>query len=183
MCKPDRYYRALIRNLHEVRFCLSHRNAVNAIVEVAPKTSWSFFSYAYLALYDDMVAHAIKVLDKHKDASSFWYLYRCNQKEFGSLLKKSDLQFEDIENLTERLFKIRDKTHFHIDRMGVFDPSAIWKEADIKGSFFNSVMEGIWEVLKELHISAYRKSFIQPIYDGDDVRAIIEAVKKAGITV
>jgi len=183
MCKPDRYYRALKRNLHEVRFCLSHRNAVNAIVEVAPKTSWSFFSYAYLALYNDMVAHAIKVLDKHKDASSFWYLYRCNQKEFGLLLKKFELPFEDIENLTEKLLKIRDKTHFHIDKKEVFDPSAIWKEADIKGSFFNSVMEEIWKVLKELHISAFRKPFIQPTYGGDDVRAIIEAVKKAGITV
>ena len=130
-----------------------------------------------------MVAHAIKVLDKHKDASSFWYLYRCNQKEFNSLLIKFGLPFEDIENLTEKLFKIRNKTHFHIDKMGVFDPSEIWKEAAIKGSFFNSVMEGIWEVLKELHISAFRKPFIQPIYDGDDVRTIIEAVKKAGITV
>lgn len=183
MCKPDRYYRALTRNLHEVRFCLSHRNAVNAIVEVSPKTSWSFFSYAYLALKNDMFAHAIKVLDKHKDASSFWYLYKCNQKEFGSLLKRFDLQYEDIETLTEKLSKIRDKTHFHIDKMGVFDPSAIWKEADIKGSFFNSVMEIIWAVLKEAHISAFRKPFIQSIYDGDDVRAIIEAVKKAGIAV
>ncbi len=183
MCKPDRYYRALKRNLHEVRFCLSHRNAVNAIVEVSPNTSWSFFSYAYLALYNDMLVHAIKVLDRHKDVSSFWYLYRCNQKEFDSLLVKFGLSFEDIENLTEKLLKIRNKTHFHIDKVGVFDPSAIWKDADIKGSFFNLVMEGIWEVLKELHISAYSKPFIQPVYDGNDVGAIIEAVKKAGIIV
>jgi len=183
MCKPGRYYRALKRNLHEVRFCLSHRNAVNAIVEVAPITSWSFFTYAHLALYYDMVAHAIKVFDIHRDASSFWYLYRCNQKQFDSLLTKFELPFEDIENLTEKLFIIRDKTHFHIDKMGVFDPPTIWHNADIKGTFFNSVMEGIWEVLKELHISAYSKPFIQPIYDGNDVRAIIEAVKKTGIIV
>src|SRR5208337_916615 len=102
MHKPDRYYRALERNLHEVRFCLSHRNAVNAIVKVAPKTTWSFFTYAYLALYNDMVTHAIKVLDKHKDVSSFWYLYRCNQKEFGSLLDKYEIPIEDIDNLTEK---------------------------------------------------------------------------------
>ncbi len=70
---------------------MSHRNAVNAIVEVSPNTSWSFFSYAYLALYNDMLAHAIKVLDRHKDVSSFWYLYRCNQKEFDSLLVKFGL--------------------------------------------------------------------------------------------
>lgn len=183
MYKPDRYYRALTRNLHEVRFCLSKRNAVNSLVEVAPNTSWSFFSYAYLALKNDMVAHAIKVLDKHKDASSFWYLYRCNQNEIGTLLKKIDLQLEDIETLTEKLIKIRDKTHFHIDKMKVFAPSSIWQEADIKGSFFNSVMEGLWEALKELHIIGYKKSFIQPIYDGADVKGIIEVVKKAGITV
>jgi len=130
-----------------------------------------------------MFAHAIKVFDKHKDASSFWYLYRCNQSAIDTLLKKINLQLKDIENLTEKLITIRDKTHFHIDKVGVFDPSAIWQEADIKGSFFNSVMEGVWEVLKELHISAYRKPFIQSIYDGHDVQQIIEAVKKAGITV
>ncbi|MGA7878342.1 MAG: hypothetical protein WCA08_21970 [Desulfoferrobacter sp.] len=183
MCKPDRYYRALKRNLHEVRFCLSYRNALNAIAAVSPETSWSFFSYAYLALKNDMVAHAIKVLDKHKDASSFWYLYRCNQRELDSLLKKFGLPYEDIENLTEKLIKIRDKTHFHIDKIKVFNPAAIWKEADIKGTFFNSVMEGIWEVLKEVHISSHSKPFVQPIYDGNDVGAIIEAAKKAGITV
>ncbi|MDP8218809.1 MAG: hypothetical protein P9M03_08795 [Candidatus Theseobacter exili] len=90
---------------------------------------------------------------------------------------------KDIENLTEKLITIRDKTHFHIDKIGVFDPSAIWQEADIKGTFFNSVMEGLWEVLKELHISAFRKPFIQSIYDGHDVKEIIEVVKKTGITV
>jgi hypothetical protein len=44
MCKPDRYYRALKRNLHEVRFCLSHLiqpiydgDDVKAIIEEVKK--------------------------------------------------------------------------------------------------------------------------------------------------
>ncbi|MBI4767133.1 MAG: hypothetical protein HY787_21515 [Deltaproteobacteria bacterium] len=155
----------------------------NALVKSVPKTSWTFFSYAYLALYNDMVAHAIKVLDKHKDASSILYLYRCNKKEFEFLSDKYELPYEDIEVLSDKLNQIRDKTHFHIDKSAVFNPSAIWKGAKIKNSFFNSVMEKLWEVLKELHLSAYNKPFIQYVYDGADVEVIIKAVKKAKIKI
>ena len=63
MKKPSRYERALTRNLYEIRSALSERNAINIFVEERPNTSWSFFTYAYIALKNDMVAHAIKVLD------------------------------------------------------------------------------------------------------------------------
>jgi hypothetical protein len=180
---PPRYARALTRNLYEVRSALSERNAVNAIVEVAPTTSWSFFSCAFSALYDDMLAHAMKVLDRHKDAASFRYLYRCNTSEIEELLKKIDLTIADIEKLSENLKDIRNGTHFHIDRNGVFDPSNIWKKANISGDFFNRVIEGIWDILNHLYISLHQKPFIQSIYEGKDIKEIIEAVKKAGIKV
>lgn len=183
MKKPDRYYRALTRNLYEVHRCLSNRNAVNALVKSKPITSWTFFTYAYLALYNDMVAHAIKVSDKHKDTSSIFYLYRCNKKEFDVLLVKYELPYKDIETLANKLKEIRDKTHFHIDKGAVFNPSAIWKKENIKSSFFNSVMEKLWDVLKELHISAFNKPFIPSVYDGADVGAIIKAVKKDKIKI
>ncbi len=174
---------ALRRNLYEVHRCLSNRNAVNALAKSAPKTSGTFFSYAYLALYNDMVAHAIKVLDKHKDASSILYLYKCNRKEFQVLLDKYELPYEDIEDLSDKLNQIRDKTHFHIDKNAVFNPSAVWKNAGIKGLLFNSVMEKLWEVLKELHLAAHNKPFIPAVYDGADVEAIIKVVKKTSIRV
>jgi hypothetical protein len=183
MKKSDRYDRALTRNLHEVHRCLSNRNAVNALVKSKQITSRTFFYYAYLALHDDMVAHAIKVSDKHKDTSSIFYLYRCNKKEFDVLLAKYELPYNDIETLASKLKEIRDKTHFHIDKVAVFNPLAIWKKESIKGSFFNSVMEKLWDVLKELHISAFNKPFIPSVYDGSDVGAIIKAVKEDKIKI
>lgn len=180
---PPRYARALTRNLYKVCSVLSERNSVNAIAEVAPTTSWSFFSYAYLALYNDMVAHAIKVVDTHKDTASFWYLYRCNRNEIEELLKKLGLTMADIEKLSDKLNHIRDKTHFHIDKKAVFDPSDVWRKADLSGNFFNKVMEGIWEILNHLYIFIHRNPFRQTVYEGKDIKNVIEAVKKEGIEI
>ncbi|MEE9913194.1 MAG: hypothetical protein K4571_15890 [Deltaproteobacteria bacterium] len=130
-----------------------------------------------------MVAHAIKVSDRHKDTSSIFYLYRCNKKEFDALFAKYELPYKHFETLADKLNEIRDKTHFHIDRGTVFNPSDIWKNADIKSSFFNSVMEKLWDILKELHISAFNKPFIPSVYDGSDIETIIKAVKKAKIKI
>lgn len=179
----NRYVRALTRNLYECRSALSERNAINALVKVKPTTSWSFFSYAYLAFYNDMVAHSIKVLDKHKDAASFWYLYRCKKNEVLDFLDEIDLPLTEVDDLSEKLNHIRNKTHFHIDKKGVFNPEEIWKQADIKGNFFNKVMDGLWETLNHLYFLHHDKKFNQPLYTGKDVKDIIEAVHEAGIKV
>ena len=67
-----KYDDALVRNLRELRRTLSYRNAHEGLRNAAPETMWSFFSYATLALYDGMLFHAMKVLDKHADAASFF---------------------------------------------------------------------------------------------------------------
>ena len=59
MEQDARYERSLKRLLHEVKWTLSMRNAYNALCSIAPVTNWSFFSYASLALKNDMVSHAI----------------------------------------------------------------------------------------------------------------------------
>jgi hypothetical protein len=122
MVATDRYGRSLTRLLHELRWAISERDAYNELCRVALETSWGFFSYASIALKNDMYAHAIKVLDLHGDTSSFWYVHRCKKKDVENALRKEHVSITEIQELADKMKLVRDKTHFHIDKKGVFPP-------------------------------------------------------------
>ncbi len=178
-----RYGRSIKRNLFELHRSLSYRNAYNNFIKRKPRSKWSFFSYASLALYDGMFSHAIKVLDKHPGTVSFFYLYKCNSKLIENELVQVDVKIEEIELMSDKLNKIRNKTHFHIDKKSVFDPNKIWEEANITGNAFNNVMDNLWIVLNKLYVIEFDEIFGQPIYDGKDIISIIDAVEEKGIVV
>ena len=178
-----RYNITIVKNLSELERTFSYRNGVNESLRVAPTTCWSFFSYAYLAMYDVMFLHAIKILDQHKDAASFWYLWRCNQKQVEKYLLKNNLSFTDVKLLSEKLIIIRDKTHFHIDKKEIFHPDKVWNQADITGDFFNMVIDNLWNTLKDIFLEQFGKEFLSQVYQGRDIEPIIRAAKEKGITV
>jgi hypothetical protein len=179
----DRYGRSLTRLLHELRWAISERNAYNELCLVAPETSWGFFSYASIALKNDMCAHAIKVLDQHREASSFWYVCRCKKECVESELRRENLSVTEIQDLADKMKMVRDKTHFHIDKGRVFSPEGVWKEANIKGGEFNKVIDGLWSVLNSLYVKHFGKPFSQPIYDAKDIAELVKVARKNGITV
>lgn len=178
-----RYGRSIKSNLFELHRSLSYRNAYNIFIERTPSSHWSFFSYASLALHDGIFSHAMKVLDKHRDTVSFFYLYKCNSELIENELLLVDVKMEEIELISDKLNKIRNKTHFHIDKNAVFDPNKIWVEANITGDAFNNVMDNLWIVLNKLYVIEFKENFGQPIYDGKDIVSIIDAVEEKNIVV
>ncbi len=183
MQQDERYGRSLIRLLHELYWLISKRNAYNKLFEIAPETNWSFFSYASVALKNDMVSHAIKVLDNSRETSSFWYIHRSKEKLVEAELLKANLSACEIKNLSDKLRTVRDKTHFHIDKSRVFSPVAVWQEADISSSDFSKIFEGLWLALNELYRKHFGESFSHFIYSGEDVEGIVSAARRSGIDV
>ena len=183
MEQDARYGRSLERLLHEVKWTLSKRNANNALFAVAPQTNWSFFSYASLALKNDMVSHAIKVLDHSRKSSSFWYIHRSKSKVVETALLNVNLTVSELDNFSKRIRIIRDQTHFHIDKAKVFSPSSVWKEANISGDEFNKIFDGLWSALNELYVQHFGCCFPQTLYDGQDVARIVALVREGGIEV
>jgi hypothetical protein len=178
----DRYGRSLERLLHELKWAISERNAYNELCRLTPY-SLDFFSYALVAINNDMISHTIKALDKHKDTSSFFYIYRCEPKKVTKELKSRELSISEIETLAEKIKTVRDKTHFHIDKDRVFSPKDVWKEANIKGKEFNKVIEGIWFALSALYEEHFSEPFYQLIYDAGDIEPLLNLVEKSGIKV
>jgi len=78
--------------------------------------AWDFFRIAGIALFNDMIAHVIKVLDRNQQSASFWYVFRCLESTLRPALEKAGVTIDEIERLADRLKDIRDQTLFHIDR-------------------------------------------------------------------
>jgi hypothetical protein len=179
----SRYYHSIRRNLSELERAISYRNAVNELYRISPTTCWSFFSHANLAMYDAMFFHIIKIFDEHKDAASFWYLWRCTPKIVEKLLLKHNITLDEVKHLSEKLITIRDKTHFHIDKSDVFNPNDVWDRANIIWNIFNKIIDNLWNVLNDLYREQFDLEFNGQIYTGYDIEEIIKSLKEKGITI
>src|SRR5262249_2927214 len=126
-----RYSQALTRNVNEIIAAILERRALVGIEKAQSAHRWDFFRVAYYALFNDMIAHCMRALDRNAQSASFWYLYRCEQKAIDQFVTQSRIEWSLIEAMTDKLKHVRDKTHFHVDGDAVFDPGAVWKAADI----------------------------------------------------
>ena len=160
-----RFERALIRNLHEVQRAILNRITLTSMERVQFSSLYS--KLVYWGLFNDYLAHCIKVLDCRKQNASFWYLYRTNQNAFNGSAENLVIPISDLETVTDKLLHIRDKTHFHIDEKGVFDPKKIWREADLKGSELSNAVDNLWALMTDVYAKTTSKNFPMPDYDGE----------------
>ena len=173
-----RYFKAIKRNLFEIAHALLERKALISIEKYNKKHGIygeNFFSISYRALFNDMVAHSIKVLDEDRESATFWYIFRADMTKLKKLSSYSEEKMKFLRKLASRFKIIRDKTHFHIDKKGVLGPAFIWKNAGIKGRELGGALRYLWDLLNELHGVVFKDNFPHQIdfYDGKDVLKIL----------
>jgi len=95
----------------------------------------------------DTYAHAMKILDRHPQSVSFWYIFKQKEQEIRAFCGSQSILLSEIEWISDKLKDVRDRTHFHIDPRDIFDPAAVWKRAGIKNSRFTAVLESLWKIL------------------------------------
>lgn len=168
-----RFERALLRNLDELGRAILERKAMVGMEAAESNHSVDFFRLAYDAMFNDMIAHAIKVLDQNTDSSTFWYLYRCKTNEVEKFANDHNIQLSDLEALGNKLTHVRNKTHFHIDRRSVFDPKKVWNDANFTGIELAHGIDSAYAILDHLHEVHFGHPFQLPDYDGSDATRII----------
>ena len=172
------YRAALQRNLNELVIAELEFDAYYEISNtVLLNFPDSFFWLAQTALFNDMVAHMIKVLDQNSQSATFWYIFRYKSKETKEFIKKERIDFMEIYDVAEKLKVVRDKTHFHIDKNSVRDPKMIWSTADLTYDSLQRNMESVYKVLNHLYTKEFDSQFPKP--EIDDLQYIIKAAADA----
>lgn len=166
------FNRALNRNLHEVGRCILYLKAMKGLESAGTDHAVDFVRLSYWALSNDCIAGAMRVFDGTRSAASFWYLRRCEQAEVDRATTVAELTLADVEGLASALKLVRNKTHFHIDKIAVFDPQSVWLQANIKRSQLEQVLRKTYQVLNDLHRTRFGDDFPLPDYDGADAHAI-----------
>lgn len=139
----------------------------------------SFFAIVQHALYNDMVAHAIRVMDEHRDVSGFWYIHKCQSALVERTVSKAGSELATLKCTSEKLRHIREKTHFHIDRTAVQSPTEVWKSAGVTGDEFSITLRVVAQVASAVNADALGGEPLDVTeYDGSDVHRIVAAFEK-----
>jgi hypothetical protein len=139
-----------------------------------------FFVLARQALFNDMIAGAIRIFDDHKEAGSLWYIIRCHEAAVQGVAQDCGVDLEELKAMVPKLRHIRDKTHFHIDRRTLEDPSSVWRQAGISLEEFTRALHNVATLLASLKQTVYQgKRNALTCYDGADVKLIVAAALNA----
>jgi hypothetical protein len=97
------------------------------------------------AMRSDILVRLVRIFEEDSKVASFWYLHRCEPTKVSEGVKLARLS-----DFACRLKGIRDKCFVHIDKDGLFNVAAIYKNAGIRETEINKNVETIWLVLKRL---------------------------------
>lgn len=133
-----------------------------------------FFAIAERALYNDAVASVIRIFDDHKEAGSFWYVIRCCADAALVAAKACDISIDNLRSIAPRLQFVRNRTHFHIDKRALDNPSGVWAEAGLSVDEMDAALRAAARLLAQLKRDRYggRLESLTP-YDAADIADII----------
>lgn len=174
--RSSRYDKAIGRNLAELQGAILNRTTMTGIENAGDVTSL-FLELCYYALFNDYIAHCIKVFEQGKQAASFWYIYRTDQSLVDKIAKRQGISIATFEEVSGKLKKIRDETHFHIDTAGVLDTKSVWRDANLTGKELSTAVDAAWEILSCLQQSLSLPEVTLPTsYKPKHVKAIAAAI-------
>jgi hypothetical protein len=172
----SRYELALRRNLAELSNAILKRRALVGMHDANSVHGLDFFRVASHALYNDILAHTMRAFDRSGQSAAFWYILKVDPP--ATALAAKDIDLKRIEAISDRFKIIRDKTHFHIDRDSLANPSTLWSDAAITGDDLGYLLESGFHILSTLYHTRTGMRIDIPDYDGRDVIAIMKAYKK-----
>ena len=174
------YKRGVVRNLHEVQRAILNRTTLVGLEQAQPFADL-FLKLTYFALFNDYIAHAIKVLELNiKRTASFWALYNYNPGPVDAFAQSRRIDLASLKQVAEKLRVIRNKTHFHIDADRVFDPKAVWNDAGLTGRALSKAVDDVWDILNHLDRLNGGAGLALPSYTGDIASRVAKLIEHGG---
>lgn len=166
--------RAVARYADEMGRAILYLRALKGLYTAETYHSIDFIRLTTWALYDSIFVHVIKVLHPREQAG-FWRLYRANQPACERICAAEHIDLARIKAIEPKLLLIRDKTHFHLDTVGVVDPAKVWADANLSMPEVEEAMTLSFRLLSLLHRDLLGHAYELPDYDGSDATRIAEA--------
>lgn len=173
----QKYKSAVGRNLAELQWAIVHRTTLQGISAV-PHAHSIFLHSTYTGVFNDYIAHSIKVFERSANTASFWYIYRTHEQRVRDFTGKNGIDFQALEAVSAKLKHIRNKTHFHIDSEGVLDPTAIWKQAGLTGDELAGAIDAAWKILIHLQQLLGLREVNLPHYTIADAQAAAQRAER-----
>jgi hypothetical protein len=171
---------AVYQNLNEVAEALYYMSALVGMAEAKSENKLLFLRVASDALKNDMVSHLMRVLDRTNKTASFWYIYKKEKDAIDKVAKEESINFSLLEELStkDRLYHIRNKTHFHLDKNYTYNQCDSWKEANISSQEMKNALESLLLILSSLFKKYSGIEFSGIDYNGTDAAAIVDVANK-----
>jgi len=180
MLDEKKYREALKRNYSEVTFAHHEYFAHTKMWQDSPTIYPNeFLGLCSMALFNDMIAHLIKVLECNSKALTFWNIRSRNRKRINEILKESGYDISFLKHMSKKLRDIRNRTHFHIDRENVSSPKDVWTKAKLKMPDIEKTIVLLLEIFGCLYREQVSTSEPFLSYDGKDAPKIIRIVQKS----
>lgn len=176
------YRNTLNRLLGEVSLAIDEDKAYWSLYDCEINSRTSFLALAFYALSNDALSHAIKVFELGRECFSYWKIEAMKRSEIATFAETNNINLKQLHKLAEKLKSVRNKTHFHIDELGVPNAQKVWISANITKKEFEGGLHDVNAILAHLYkceFGADYKYFSS--YDGADVAKIVELAHKAGV--
>ena len=144
-----RYVHAVARNLSELQRAILNRRTLVALEEERV-VNLGFLRLAYLAIFNDYIAHCMKVFEESSRVASLWYLHRTDQHLVDAFASNSGIDMTAMKAVSAKLKQIRDRTHFHIDADAVQEVRAVWRAAGLTGRELSGAVDAALEIVTHL---------------------------------
>ena len=171
---------AVYQNLNEVSDALFYLYALVGMSVANKENNILFFELASIALKNDMMSRLIKVLDKTKNTGSFWYIYKKEKNDIDKLVALKSIDIKVIKDLCNdnRLYKLRNKSHFHLDKNYTFNQADSWEEANILSREIKIALESLHCILRFLFEKYEGEPFPIIDYDGSDATEVVNVANR-----
>lgn len=173
----ERFKRAVTRICYEAFWLHTFQVAIDRLKNI-DSIGLDFFRVSWVALQDARLIRLIRILEKNKKSKnskkvdSVWYLRCYNKVEFDKYLKKTELNLTDLEEVSQQLSKIRNKTFVHLDESGVRDPQTIYREAGLTLDRISWLIEQLWKLATLIHKEVLLSDFSYDDYAGHDIKIV-----------
>lgn len=168
---------ALRKTLSDVDNALIKKRALMGLHSANSRHTLDFFLVAAHALYNDMMAHAMRALDPGAGSTSFWHLHRTERRQIDAFATQRDVSISMLLQHSQSLQRIRIRTNFHIERDAVMKPSEVWKAAGLSDRQLGWALTMTHELLADLQELESGERPRLPDYNGSDAARIIRAFK------